>query len=45
MTEEEKKHFSCYTDAVRGHQTMVECLVFQSSFKLGARTMVEIMIE
>ena len=35
--------FSWYMDAVREHQTMAECLLFQSSFKLGARMMVEIM--
>ena len=43
MTEAQKDLFSRYTDAVHEHQTMVECLLFQNSFKLGARMMVEIM--
>lgn len=44
MTEEQKELFSRYTDAVREHQTMAECLLFQNSFKLGARMMVEVMV-
>lgn len=43
MTEEQKELFSRYTDAVHEHQNMAECLLFQSSFKLGARMMVEVM--
>lgn len=43
MTEEQKELFSRYTDAVHEHQTMAECLLFQSSFKLGARMIVEVM--
>lgn len=43
MTDEQKNLFSRYTDAVREHQTLAECLLFQSSFKLGARMMVEVM--
>ena len=45
MTDEQKELFSRYTDAVREHQTMAECLLFQNSFRLGARMMVEIMEE
>lgn len=45
MTDEQKELFSRYTDAVREHQTMAECLLFQSSFRLCARMMVEIMEE
>ena len=45
MTDEQKELFSRYTDAVREYQTMVECLLFQNSFKLGARMMLEIMGE
>ena len=45
MTDEQKDLFSRYTDAVREHQTMTECLLFQNSFKLGARMMVEILEE
>lgn len=43
MTEEQKELFSRYTDAVHEHQTMAECLLFQNSFKLGVRMMVEVM--
>ena len=45
MTDEQKELFSRYTDAVREYQTMVECLLFQNSFKLGARMMLEVMEE
>ena len=45
MTDEQKELFSRYTNAVHEHQTMAECLLFQSSFKLGARMMVEVMEE
>ena len=45
MTDEQKELFSRYTDAVREYQTMSECLLFQNSFKLGARMMLEVMEE
>ena len=45
MTDEQKELFSRYTDAVREYQTMAECLLFQNSFKLGARIMLEVMEE
>ena len=45
MTDEQKDLFSRYTDAVREHQTMTECLLFQNSFKLGARMMIEVLEE
>ena len=45
MTDAQKELFSRYTDAVREYQTMVECLLFQNSFKLGARVMLEVMEE
>lgn len=41
MTEEQKELFSRYTDCVREYQTMAECLLFQNSFRLGARMMLE----
>ena len=44
MTDEQKELFSRYTDA-REYQTMTECLLFQNSFKLGARMMLEVMEE
>ncbi len=43
FTDEQKELFSRYVDCVREFQAMADCLLFQSSFKLGARMMVEIM--
>ena len=45
MTNEQKELFSRYTDCVREYQTMAECLLFQNSFRLGARIMLEVMAE
>lgn len=45
MSDEQKELFSRYTDAVREYQTMSECLLFQNSFKLGVRMMLEVMEE
>ncbi len=45
MTNEQKELFSRYTDVVREYQTMAECLLFQSSFKLDDRIMLEVMKE
>ena len=45
MTEEQKELFSRYTDCVREHQAMAECLLFQNSFRLGGRMMLEVMGE
>lgn len=43
MTDAQKELFSRYTDCVREYQTMAECLLFQNSFRLGARIIMEIM--
>lgn len=43
FTDEQKELFSRYTDCVREYQTLAECLLFQNSFKLCARMMVEVM--
>ena len=43
MTGEQKELFSRYTDCVREFQTMAECLLFQNSFRLGGRLMLEVM--
>ena len=43
MTDEQKELISRYTDCVREFQTMTDCLLFQNSFKLGARMMLEVM--
>lgn len=43
MTDEQKELFEKYTDCVREYQTIADCLLFQNSFKLGTRMMVEVM--
>ncbi len=43
FTDEQKDLFSRYMDCVREFQAMADCLLFQSSFKLGARMMAEVM--
>ena len=45
MTDEQKELFSRYMDCVREHQSMAESLLFQNSFRLGARIMLEVMVE
>ncbi len=45
FTDEQRELFSRYSDAVREYQTMAECLLFQNSFRLGARMMLEVMAE
>ncbi len=45
MTDTQKDLFSRYTDSVREFQAKAECLLFQNSFRLGARMMLEIMEE
>ena len=43
MTDAQKDLFSRYQDCVREYQTMAECLLFQRSFRLGARLMLEVL--
>lgn len=43
MTDEQKELFTRYMDAYSEYQAMAEYLLFQNSFKLGARMIVEIM--
>ena len=45
ITDEQKALFEKYTDCVREYQTITDCLIFQNSFKLGARMMLEVMEE
>ena len=45
MTDEQKDLFSRYQDCVREYQAMAECLLFQNSFRLGARITMEVMKE
>ena len=43
MTDAQKDLFSRYQDCVREFQAMAECLLFQNSFRLGARMMLDVM--
>lgn len=43
MTDAQKELFTKYADCVREYQTMAENLLFQNSFRLGARIMLEVM--
>ena len=45
MTDAQKELFSRYTDCVLEYQAMAECLLFQNSFCLGAKMMLEVMRE
>ena len=45
MTDGQKEIFSRYQDCVREFQSIAECLLVQSSFKLGAKIMLEVMEE
>lgn len=42
MTDAQRDLFSRYQDCIREFQAMAECLLFQKSFRLGARMMLEI---
>ena len=43
MTDKQKELFEKYTNCMREYQTTTDCLIFQNSFKLGARMMLEVM--
>ena len=43
MTEDQKELFTKYADCVREYQVMAECLLFQNSFRLGGRMILEVM--
>ena len=45
FSNEQKELFSRYTDCVQEFQTISESLLFQNSFRLGARMILEIMEE
>ena len=45
MTDSQRELFSRYSDSVREFQDMEECMLFQNSFRLGARMMLEVMEE
>ena len=43
MTDTQKELFTRYADCVREYQTIAECMLFQNSFRLGARMMLAVM--
>ena len=43
MTDAQKELFAKYADCVREYQAMAECMLFQNSFSLGAKMMLDIM--
>lgn len=45
MTDGQKELFVRYMESQREFNAMVECLLFQTSFRLGARMMLEVMAE
>ena len=45
MTDAQKELFTRYLENVMEYQTLSELMLFQNSFKLGARLMVEVMEE
>lgn len=45
FSDEQRELFSKYTDCVQAFQTISECLLFQNSFRLGAKIMLEVMEE
>ena len=45
MTDAQKELFNRYLESVLEYQTMSELMLFQNSFKLGARLMFEVMEE
>ncbi len=45
MTDAQKELFTRYADCVREYQAMAECMLFQNSFRLGARMMLGVLTE
>ena len=45
MTDAQKELFTKYADCVREYQVMAECLLFQNSFRLGAKMRLELVLE
>ena len=43
MTDAQKELFTLYADCMREYQAMAECMLFQNSFRLGAKMMAEIL--
>ena len=45
MTDTQKELFNRYLESVLEYQTLSELMLFQNSFKLGARLAIEVMTE
>jgi len=45
MTDAQKELFTNYTNCVRDHQVLAECMLFQNSFRLGTKMMIAVMSE
>ena len=45
MTDEQKELFDKYMECVEELQSLADCTLFQSSFKLGGRIMAEVMMD
>ena len=45
LGEEQKALFIQYTDSVNRYHAITDCMLFQNSFRLGARMMLEVMEE
>ena len=45
MTDAQKELFTKYTNCVRDYQVMADCMLFQNSFRLGAKMMIAVMSE
>ena len=45
MKDDQKELFEKYIDCAREYKTITDCLIFQSSFKLGAKMMVEVIVD
>ena len=45
MTNEQKELFDKYMECVEDLQALTDCMLFQSSFKLGGRIMAEVMMD
>ena len=43
MTDAQKELFTKYADCVREYQVIAECILFQNSFRLGARMMIAVL--
>ena len=45
LSDEQKELFSKYLECVEDLHALAECMLFQNSFKLGAKMMLEVMEE